>query len=299
MPPHFDPSTQSAKRPFPSTSTPPSKKKRKAAAPTAMSSEEADELTLLDGPSSSAAFLRQSEAQATERGGRGLLKKLPLEVLDLIFSVDSDLELRDHLSLSGSCVFLRESYRDVVFQVLFQSHHPDVIHPPAHIYVGSDGKVFKRDRIAAVRFASEFGPHSRGWREGRTIFTSSAENWRREMEWEEQHGRDGEVIGEVGLVGEPKTRPRGRSLHAKRNSSLLNVGWPSPWRAKVAELVNLPLITKAEAKHVFGLSDRQLRSLSQHGNRRRFNKSAVSALAIRSNQSGTGQARTGLHLRRS
>lgn len=30
------------------------------------------------------------------------------------------------------------------------------------------------------------------------------------MEWEEQHGRDGEVIGEVGLVGEPKTRPRGR-----------------------------------------------------------------------------------------
>jgi hypothetical protein len=91
-------------------------------------------------------------------------------------------------------------------QVLFQSRYPDLSSPPNVIYVSSDGSVVKRDRVAAVRYPEEYGPHLRGWREARTIFTSWEEASRRDDQWELDRGRDGP--GHEPMEKPP--RPRGR-----------------------------------------------------------------------------------------
>ncbi|KAL7415660.1 hypothetical protein BDY24DRAFT_381811 [Mrakia frigida] len=94
----------------------------------------------------------------------------PLEVLDLIISVDSDLDLRDHLALAATCRYFRTCYRDVVFQVLFQASFPSLARQSSErIGIYEDGVP---ETVYSYSSIQPFGPFERSLNAGRRIFSS-------------------------------------------------------------------------------------------------------------------------------
>lgn len=117
---------------------------------------------------------------------------VPIEILDAIVNVDSDLDLRDHLALSATCRSFRSAYTDVVWQVLFDAAFPQYASCPVEnvdveytarserSYYGAPIKsdpthltsyVFVRPR---GHWETKAGPFGRGWKAARYIFTSNS-----------------------------------------------------------------------------------------------------------------------------
>lgn len=119
------------------------------------------------------------------------------------------LQLRDHLALSATCRFFRACYTDDVWQALFQAEFPKLVINLAdigvHHAISSQRDYYRRtvkddpSKLASYVYDSKGdvygsdwdrgysvrtnGPHLRGWRAARTIFTRGIDGTPGAVRW--------------------------------------------------------------------------------------------------------------------
>ncbi|KAL7409640.1 hypothetical protein BDY24DRAFT_402511 [Mrakia frigida] len=176
------------------------------------------------------------------------LGRFPIEVLNLIISIDTNLDLRDHLALSGVCRFFRTCYRDVVFQVLFQDAFPATTHCFSDTFnISDEGKPIADLTRKIWRYNSDversIGPTTRALTEARNIILFNgkvSEGWGvPNKEW---NGSAAAIKQAEDLVVLKKIIAKDRKDFAAREKALIQP------RSKAAEAAHALAVAAYEAE---------------------------------------------------